>query len=276
MVFRWMRARARRRSMWVAAVVMSLGAGCDGASSGDDMMPPEDMDARAPDEGTSVPGDGMVGADEDAGGADAGGADAGGADADGGDADEGMSERVVVQNHDLEACRGDTVTRAVLPDERGHWTGERLVPPSTPFRVDEIEYWLRGALPNVMSCAVDVPHRVFVVSAPDGAPPAAPSAVASYRELDVQLPPGQLVASRIALDPPLVVGAGEAVFVGVEVGVGADPPGSQLCVNVCPRTRTPAVSFWSNAAGEPFPWQDLAVEYDLPNNNIRVYGAPVE
>lgn len=266
--------RAHRRVMWVVALVAGLGVGCDGDGAAGDggMMPPDGMDARAPDEGMPVPDEGM--AVPDGGEPEVGPVDEGGADAS--DGDGGMPERVVVQNHDLETCMNETVIQAVLPDELGQWSGERLVPPSTPFRVDEIEYWIRGALPDAMNCTIDLPHRVFVVSAPDGTPPAAPSAIASYRAFEVELPPGDFAASRIALDPPLVVGAGEAVFVGVEVGVGEDAPGLQLCINVCPRTRTPAVSFWSNAADEPFPWSDLAVDYDLPNNAIRAYGVPIE
>lgn len=258
-----MGARARAL-VFCLAFAGSLGMGCNGdeASPGD--AGPPLVDGAASDDGMAIPDDGIVIPDE-------------GIvipDEDMGIADGGMGERVTVQNHDLEACSNETVIQAVLPDEAGHWSAERLVPPSTPFRVDEIEYWLRGAIPAAMNCTVALPHRVFVLSAPDGLPPAAPSEVASYRVFDVPAFAGEFAASRIALDPPLEVGAGEAIFVGVEVGVGEDAPGLQLCINVCPRTRTPAVSFWSNAGVEPYSWADLVVEFDLPNNAIRAYGVP--
>ena len=181
--------------------------------------------------------------------------------------------RITLENHAVETCDPETVVYAILPDERGHWAAERLVPPSTPFIVDSIEYQLSGPTRFSRRCATAVPHRVFVVTAPEGRPPASPEAMPSHRTFDVRPPDTASWVSEIALEPPLVVGAGEVLFVGVEIGATDDLARTQLCIVVCGEATgpRPGASFWSNATTPPYPWSDL-MELDIPNYAIRAHG----
>lgn len=186
-----------------------------------------------------------------------------------------VDARVTLENHGVAACHPETIVQA-LPEERGHWAAERLVPPTTPFLVDAIEYQLSGQIQNAPTCAANLSHQVFVVSAPDGLPPASPAAIAGYRVFDVRLPDATSTLTQFTLDPPLEVDVGEALFVGVEIGVFSDLDDTQLCVGVCKEIpeRIPGVSFWSNAASAPYPWADLVEVFELPNYSIRAYGMP--
>ena len=95
----------------------------------------------------------------------------------------------------------------------------------------------------------------------------------SHRTFDVRPPDTASWVSEIALEPPLVVGAGEVLFVGVEIGATDDLARTQLCIVVCGEATgpRPGASFWSNATTPPYPWSDL-MELDIPNYAIRAHG----
>lgn len=246
---------------WV--LLMGLAGGCDDVGGGHTVVLPDG----------SGSGDGGAGADRAVtldGQADDGapldqGPDGGPPDASG--------ARITLENHPAATCDPETVVYAILPDEKGHWAAERLLAPSAPFMVDTIEYRLSGPARFSPHCATALPHRVFVVTAPDGLPPASPAAMASHRMLDVRPPDATSWVSEITLDPPLEVGAGEALFVGVEIGATDDVAGTQLCLAVCGEATgpLPGASFWSNAAMPPYPWSDL-LEAAVPNYAIRAHG----
>lgn len=246
-------ATVRAMARW--ALLIGLASGCTPTGGGDG----DGQDTGPPDLG---------GPGQDAG-PDEGPVDGGGLLDEGPDGamPDAMAGHITLENHP-EDCAPTAIVGAFLPDELGHWAAERLEPPSTPFLVDTIEYHLSGPTADTAQCATGVPHRVFVVSAPGAGPPASPAALESYRTFDVSPPEAASWVSELELDPPLVVGAGEALFVGVEAGTAV--AGTQLCIVICP-DPVPGVSFWSNSATAPYPWADL-LDFDIWNLSIRAHG----
>lgn len=260
-----------RRRLLIAGV-MAVVLGCDEASpSGESAV----TDAASAD-ATGIDAAALDAAALDEGPVDAAPADAVPADLTPPDATPGDADLVPVVLEDvrpLGVCDTPRRVYPLLPDEAGHWAVERLVPEATPTIVEGVQYQLVGPDPDEgPQCRTALPHRVFVTVGPDGAPPAAPSAGERFREFDMRLPDQLLVGADVVFETPVVLHAGEALFVGIEMAAQVEDEHS-LCLGACSDSALVARSYWSNSTDEPFPWGDLVADFGLTENyTIRAYG----
>jgi hypothetical protein len=67
----------------------------------------------------------------------------------------------------------------------------------------------------------------------------------------------------VTLDEPLSLAANQRL--GVAVRLDAEGAGRSICLGMCVAGAGAGTSFWSNAAAEPYTWQDLVTAFDLGN-----------
>jgi hypothetical protein len=120
---------------------------------------------------------------------------------------------------------------------------------------------------NPGECDADIVHDVLVFTAAGGMPadmpsgetisvpaPGTPTAVGAGRLIELTLP------------SPVVVNAGEDLYVAVQMVRATDP----LCLEECLDPGEADRNWWSAAAMPPFPWRTLA---SYGNNGTLTAGA---
>lgn len=228
------------RVRWLVVAAAALMSAC-----GDDDAPAMDvdsgtvrMDGGAP---TSDAGPGADGGPTtDAGG---GGSDGGGMPADGGPS-TGLTNTPA-------ACAMTGYTTADVANA-GHYAATRLTPPSTPYTVTSIYYTLAH---DPGTCDADQAHQVLVFTGTGTMPPATPAGVTlaiAPPATPTTAGDARLVERR--LDTPLVVAAGESLYVAVQMVRGTTP----LCLYECLDPGTADRNWWSAGTTAPFPWRTLA------------------
>ncbi|MCB9683514.1 MAG: hypothetical protein H6735_00570 [Alphaproteobacteria bacterium] len=179
-------------------------------------------------------------------------------------------ERTCANHSNLHACEG----------EEGHYTAIRIVPPTTPFSVKGVTYFLTEGVPDPTEpfvCDSASAHDVFLFVADANQPPPA-DPVEEFR-VTVPADPATGDVRRIDLVLPhaIGVGPGEALYVAVEM-VGAPSgcrDGHASCLFTCDTQGLN--SFWSNSAAPEYPWKALAdfgIESDPVATMWGFYGVP--
>lgn len=172
-----------------------------------------------------------------------------GADADPGPGDQ---EPVPVRLTNSAACVGSTTT-APLPANIGHWAAARLsVASGGPATITSIEY---NVLFLTNACSSTVAHNVQVFAVGAASPPGTPSPIVA-----ASVPAGGVAGQArrviVALPAPVTVGAGDQLFVAIQM---TGTTGATLCVESCfnPSGQDDR-NYWSNAIAPPYPWATLA------------------
>jgi hypothetical protein len=208
----------------------------------------DDDGAAPPDGGMMRVDTGMTGEDA-APGDDAGAGDDGGAGEDAGPpVDAGPNVRLT--NAPM-SCAMAGYTFAD-PANGGHYAAARLTPPRFPFTVTSVFYAL---VHKPGTCNADLVHEVLVFTSSETTPPGTPGGVTVPVPAPAT-PTAAGTARRVEtmLDTPVVVNAGEELFVAVQMARGAEP----LCLEECLDPGEADRNWWSAAAMPPFPWATLA------------------
>jgi hypothetical protein len=221
----------------VMAVLCFLAA-APGCGDDDDTGPAGDGDADVDaDSDADADADGDADADAD------GDADAD-ADADG-DADVGP---VVLSNIDHACLEGADVFP--LPENAGHRAAARLTPPSTPFTVQSIRWALDGGA----ECSNGLAHTTEVWVESETAPSSSPT-IAAFVETEASTSQDGPRRFELVLDEPLVLEAGDNLYISVEMAV-VDTLHS--CFLSCADAFEEDRNYWSNATDAPYAWTTLA------------------
>jgi hypothetical protein len=160
----------------------------------------------------------------------------------------------------------------VLPNEAGHYATTRLTPPSYPFEVSRVSYRLAQA-GGVAQCSdQSFAHEVQVYVSSAAKPSDNPSTDGTLVDT-IDVPAGSSSGRTVdlALTAPVTLETGESLYVAVQlVGSGAH----SLCIGSCaPATPIAGVDFWSNAAAEPFSYQDMVSDFGFTYNFMtRAHG----
>jgi hypothetical protein len=182
---------------------------------------------------------------------------------------------VVVSNvPDETACPPDAEygVSPLLPNEAGHYATTRLTPPSYPFKVTRVAYAL-GQPAGVAQCGnQSFAHKVQIYVSGDKKPSNTPTADGTLVDtIDVPAGSASSHTVEVALTAPITLTAGKSLYVAVQlVANGAQ----SLCIGSCGATSAIAgVDFWSNAATEPFSYQDMVSDFGFTYNFMtRAYG----
>jgi hypothetical protein len=163
----------------------------------------------------------------------------------------------------------------ILPGEAGHYATTRLVPPSYPFEVTRIGYWLATPA-GVAQCAdQSLPHQVQIYVSDGAEPSNTPSTDGTLVDtLDVAGGAEAAHAVEVPLTSPITLQEGESIFIAVQmVGSGAQ----SICIGACGATAAiGGVDFWSNAANEPFTYLDMIDDFGFTYNfSTRAFGTPL-
>jgi hypothetical protein len=134
----------------------------------------------------------------------------------------------------------------------GHYAAARLTPPRFPFTVTSVQYTV---MHNPDKCNADQVHEVLVFTSTAATPPGMPSG----ETISVPAPatPTEVGTGRfveLTLSSPIVVSAGEELFVAVQMVRSSGP----LCIEECLDPGDEQRNWWSAAATPPFPWRTLA------------------
>ena len=177
-----------------------------------------------------------------------------------------------------DSCGSISLLAPSLPAEAGHYAAKVLTPTEYPFAVDGIRYLLVRNR-EVASCSGAPAHRVllFALDADDPLP-ANPSADGlGYREYEVPSDPASEAGREVELSVPvpLILTEGQRVVVGIQFAVEAE---RHPCIADCDGPGAAAgIDWWSNAADEPFSWQDLVADFSLDSQLlIQVTGTVYE
>lgn len=168
-----------------------------------------------------------------------------------------------------ENCDGADSIIAVIPDEVGHWSMQRIDPTGRPYTLESIDYFLEGGegMSGVVG-STTLAHglRVFVQDEP--IPAASPSYAFDGQVPDIE---GDPLLSRVrSVDisrSGIAVGPDQYVFVAFEM---VFEEGQTMAVGTCPEP-TGETAFWSFAVDEPYPWPTMGdfgfnVEYRVRIN----------
>ncbi|MBK7859913.1 MAG: hypothetical protein IPJ65_15070 [Archangiaceae bacterium] len=143
--------------------------------------------------------------------------------------------------------------------ESGHWDATRLTPPGYPFTVVGVD-WLLVA--NA-SCNTSITHSVKVFKGTSATPDATPTNV--QMTSITPFGSGATIPVHFTLPTPVVLNAGEHLFVAVEMKiVGQQENCLALCVGQPGQADR---NWWSNAVGTPYAWTTLASS-GIPQNAV--------
>jgi hypothetical protein len=159
----------------------------------------------------------------------------------------------------------------LAPDsgEEGFWAAARLTPPAYPFTVDRIAYTVADGAAGSVTCTGTLAHRVRLYVDSGLAPPSNETTELSIPTIDSSALGhlGRDVDEQ--LDTPLVLSAGEHLFIAVEL-TGTHP--NVMCVIVNPNTPFDADrNYWSTSTAASG-WATLN-SLGLPGNVLfRAHG----
>ena len=177
------------------------------------------------------------------------------------------AQNITVSNAPI-PCQQGSVVGPSVPQEANHYAAAVLTPPSLPFTVTTVGYDLVAKADD--RCVNTLGHRVdvFVVNAQS--PLTASPSTDAVDYLTMNVPESRGVESkrtvRLVLERPIRINEGEQLVVAVQLGqFGAN----KLCIGMCTDTAgSPGRNLWSNAANEPFDWQDLLVDFRLTGHLV--------
>ena len=176
---------------------------------------------------------------------------------------EGEGEGEGVLKNYVAGCTVDALN-PTLPGEAGFLALETFAAPSSSFTVGGVRYALVN---DGVQCDATLAHEVFVFVFPGTDPPTSPSTNA--QSIGAALVPADpartdgVLSLTVALSEPYVLTPGERL--GVAVRLNDDDNGHSLCLGMCVEDVRRDVSFWSNAADEPYAWEDLVGGFSLGN-----------
>ncbi len=157
------------------------------------------------------------------------------------------------------ACQGASNPNAavdigpVLPDEIGDHAAARITPPSYPYRVDSVSYKLTG---QETTCGTDIAHAVIVFAGPSADfPPATPDGLQRIEVAGLDTDERVRIVT-VDLPTPIVLEAGQDLFVGVEMDANEARTVS-ICLDGCPLGGEDHRQYWSSESEAPFSWATL-------------------
>jgi hypothetical protein len=231
----------RRLSRWCPVALLLLA--CGETSSGDGDAAPAPADAAIADVGPAADAAAMPDAAPDA----AATPDASIA----ADAFIPPSDGGVPTTFGASSCGGETTTISASEGEDGHWLGIRLTPPSWPFVVDELRFFLAGSVQS--GCSTGLPVRILAVVADGETPPVAP-----VEPLVGDMPPDpeapEFRGVQVGLPEPLVIPPGQTLWLLVRMTRDAD---GKVCLAMCEDAARLGEGWWSFATAPPFAWRPL-------------------
>jgi hypothetical protein len=171
---------------------------------------------------------------------------------------------------------------AASPGEDGHLMAVYFEPWDQDVEVTAVDYRVGSSLDPGGPQDPTLPHDVVLFVSPEPEPPAFPTFLATQRvmpPMDVPLDRGRFVGP-VELDAPVVVSAGDYLFVATEMRITED--GRLNAVNTCDnRDGVDDTRGWWSGAPRPtpedgFPWvplRDFGLEV---SSYVRVVAEPVQ
>lgn len=151
-------------------------------------------------------------------------------------------------------CGDDVV--APDPGNEGHWSATRITPPSYPFDVYGVSYFLDfTGLVAGGTCNSGLAHQVELFIGTAATPVATPVPIATTT---ITATANTTSTRKVTwtLAAPVTLTTGQSLFVSVQMVGGSQ---KDLCLIKCSSTPNAADrNWWSSATTAPFPWASLA------------------
>ncbi len=179
---------------------------------------------------------------------------------------------VVVTNYGPECV--DVRSAGAGPTEQGLRAAGRLTPSVGPFRVDQLRIQAVGKEDLGVGCDATTPFKVELYRGTTELPAETPEIVQTLDVAITQTDGDPLHGFRLDLATPIVLAAGESLFVAVQMNRVGD---KSVCVSMCKSPSTAGTDFWSMATEPPYQWAHLGdVDVNGVNNlDIELVGEVV-